>query len=68
MKLVVLILLAASIAACAAGSARSGELVFLTREGCVQTDLMRERFDAALVKVGWPGAYQVVDLGVTPRR
>ena len=49
-------------AACSARPTPEGQLVFLTREGCVQTDQLRERLDAALVTVGWPSTYQVVDL------
>ena len=37
-------------------------LVFLTRDGCVQTEQMRERLDAALAEAGWPPEYQVVTL------
>ena len=35
--------------------------MFLTREGCVQTDLMRERLDAALSKQRGRPTYQVVN-------
>ncbi len=62
MKVVTLLLLGVLMAMCSAGATRGGQLVFLTREGCVQTDLMRERLDAALVKAAWPPTYQVVDL------
>lgn len=35
---------------------------FLTREGCVQTDVMRARLDDAIKAIGRPMPYTVVDL------
>jgi hypothetical protein len=47
-------------------------LVFLTRTGCVQTYEMRQHLDAAIVKVGWRGDYEVINLssltGDDPRK
>ena len=37
-------------------------LVFLTREGCVNTDIMRANLDEALHAMGQSVAYAVVDL------
>jgi len=36
-------------------------LVFLTRDGCVNTDAMRARFDEALTALGLPSGYAVID-------
>ncbi|MBY0493910.1 MAG: hypothetical protein K2Y23_06815 [Cyanobacteria bacterium] len=36
-------------------------LVFLTREGCVNTVTMRANFDAALKALGWSNPYQFID-------
>lgn len=38
------------------------DLVFLTRDGCVQTDVMRARLDEALRGAGRPPGYAFVDL------
>ena len=38
------------------------DLVFLTRDGCVQTDQMRVRLDEALTALALPSNYQVIDL------
>ena len=40
----------------------SRDLVFLTREGCVNTETMRARLDEALKSMGVPLDYQFVDL------
>ena len=42
------------------------KLVFLTREGCVNTATMRANLDEALRTLGLPLAYQVVDLDSIP--
>jgi hypothetical protein len=39
----------------------SGSLVFLTREGCVNTSTMRTRLDEALARLGVPKTYAVID-------
>ena len=39
---------------------------FLTREGCVQTTVMRARLDEALAAAGTPVRYTVVDLDTLP--
>ena len=38
------------------------DLVFLTRDGCSNTDLMRARLDEALKSLDLPTNYQLVDL------
>lgn len=38
-----------------------GELVFLTRQGCVNTVTMRANLDAALKVLGLPNDYQFID-------
>lgn len=47
-------------------------MVFLTRDGCIQTDQMRTSLDAALARIGKRTAYQVIDLAALadddPRR
>src|SRR5262249_48118560 len=40
-----------------------GELVFLTREGCVHAGVMREHLNAALQALHWPPDYQMLDAG-----
>ena len=42
------------------------ELVFLTRDGCVNTPLMREQLDVALASLGLPKDYQVIDSDTLP--
>jgi hypothetical protein len=37
------------------------ELVFLTRQGCVNTETMRANFDGALTSLGLPHQYQFID-------
>ena len=48
------------------------KIVFISRDGCVNTPLMRKRLDAALVQLGWPRQYEVLDAGklsaLDPRR
>jgi hypothetical protein len=39
----------------------TGPLVFLTREGCVNTTTMRTRLDEALARLGAPKTYAVID-------
>ena len=38
-----------------------GDIVFLTRDGCVNTGTMRARLDEALARLGWPSDYAVID-------
>ncbi|MGE3885489.1 MAG: hypothetical protein AB7H81_03585 [Vicinamibacterales bacterium] len=45
---------------------RTRAIVFLTREGCVNTATMRERLDEALDRLGVPTDYQVVDVDRLP--
>ena len=42
------------------------DLVFLTRDGCVNTPTMRAHLDAALRSLGVPLDYQTVDVGMLP--
>jgi hypothetical protein len=44
----------------------SGELTFLTRDGCSNTAVMRERLDEALARLRLPASYQVIDLATLP--
>ena len=63
MRGLLLVVSCLTLASCSARTDLAREpLVFLTRAECVQTDLMRERLDAALVKAGWLPTYQVLDL------
>jgi len=41
--------------------------VFLTRSGCVNTDIMRQRLDEALGALGVPANYQFIDLETLPK-
>ena len=58
-RLTFLLVSSLTVAACV-GSRQ--ELVFLTRDGCVEANEMRQHLDAAIVKAGWPGDYQVINL------
>ena len=42
------------------------DVVFLTRDGCVNTPLMRNRLDEALQSLGLPKDYQVIDSDALP--
>ena len=42
-------------------------LVFLTREGCANTAVLRANLDDALRSLGLPPAYQFIDLAALPR-
>jgi|SRR6516225_5022923 hypothetical protein len=39
------------------------DLTFLTRNGCVNTSMMRKNLDDALRTLGWKSEYQVIDIG-----
>ena len=41
-------------------------LVFLTRDGCMTSDVVRARLDEALRALGRPSAYTVIDLATLP--
>ena len=43
------------------------DLVFLTRDGCVNTPLMRGRLDEALKSLSLPTDYAVIDLDALPK-
>ena len=38
-------------------------LVFLTRDGCVNTPQMRQHLDEAITGLHWPKDYRVIDIG-----
>lgn len=42
------------------------DLVFLSRDGCVNTTTMRARLDAALSTLRLPTDYQFIDAGALP--
>jgi hypothetical protein len=42
------------------------KIVFMSRDGCVNTPLMRKSLDAALVQLSWPKQYVVLDAGKLP--
>ena len=44
------------------------DLVFLTRDGCVNTPDMVNNLDDALKALGWPTDYQYVDIGKLPAK
>lgn len=49
------------------GGLSVSDLTFLTREGCSNTPVMRERLDQALARLGLsPNGYQVIDLATLP--
>lgn len=43
------------------------DLVFLTRDGCVNTPDMVNNLDDALKALGWPTDYQYLDIGKLPK-
>jgi hypothetical protein len=45
----------------------TADLVFLTREGCVNTPDMVNNLDDALKSLGWPTDYQYIDIGKLPK-
>ena len=59
-------LLLMTLTSCAETSPTMKSVEFLTREGCVQTAMMRERLDLAIKAVGTPITYAVVDLDNLP--
>lgn len=76
MRVIVLLILAVVIGACAKAPRDSSpaktpddatnsarDLVFLTRDGCVNTTTMRANLDEALRSLGLSTDYQVIDLG-----
>src|SRR5437868_3118914 len=42
------------------------DLVFVTRDGCVNTPDMVNNLDDALKVLGWPTDYQYIDIGKLP--
>ena len=64
-----LVLLAvATSGATSAQKSLKDDLVFLTRDGCVNTPDMLVNLDAALKALGLPTDYQYLDIGKLPRR
>ena len=59
-------LFVASLAQCAGPHTPVKPLEFLTREGCVQTTLMRDQLDQAIAAIGKPLPYTIVDLDTLP--
>ena len=43
------------------------ELVFLTRDACVNTPDMVHNLDDALTALGWPKDYQYINIGTLPK-
>ena len=48
------------------GARSMHDLVFLTRDGCVNTTTMRARLDEALASLGLPTDYQFIDADALP--
>jgi hypothetical protein len=48
------------------GARSMHDLVFLTRDGCVNTTTMRARLDEALASLGLPTDYQFIDADTLP--
>jgi hypothetical protein len=44
------------------------DLVFLTRDGCVNTPDMVNSLDDALKSLGWPTDYPYINIGKLPKR
>src|SRR3954447_7091005 len=44
------------------------DLVFLTRDGCVNTPDLVNNIDDALKSMGWPTDYQYLDIGKLPAK
>lgn len=73
MRILVVVLLAAVGSACVPGTPASderglamNELVFLTRDGCANTPIMRANVDATLRALKLEPSYAVVDLDALP--
>jgi len=69
MRIAVVVLVGIIAAGCSAKPAPitpMGNLVFLTRDGCVNTTTMKANLDDALRSSGRPSAYQVIDLETLP--
>jgi hypothetical protein len=48
-------------------SSVKADLVFLTRDDCVQTPDMVNNLDDALKSLGWPNDYQFINIGTLPK-
>ena len=62
MRLPALALAIGCAVSCASGTERTLDLVFLTREGCVNTVTMRANLDSALKALNRSSGYALVDL------
>jgi hypothetical protein len=61
--------LALALSACGGSSPRAtsvSALVFLTNDGCANTQTMRSRLDEALRRLGLPSDYQVLNVASLP--
>ena len=65
-RVAVLSLFVIGLAHCAGTPMPVKAIEFLTREGCVQTKIMRVRLDEAIEAIGKPIPYTVVDLDSLP--
>ncbi len=70
MKRLLVIGLLAGMTACSSTASKKvdavNDLVFLTRDSCLNTPLMRGRLDEALQSFGLPSDYRVVDSDTLP--
>ena len=48
-------------------ASEKNDLVFLTRDGCVNTPDMVNNLDDALKSLGWPTDYRYIDIGKLPK-
>jgi hypothetical protein len=72
LRIIVVLVLVAGAGGCARDPDRSNtasmrDLVFLTREGCVNTATMRTNLDEALRAMGLPTDYRFIDLETLPK-
>lgn len=54
------------VAGCASGKSSTRELVFVTRDGCANTAIMRAHLDDALRSLGRAADYRVIDVATLP--
>ena len=62
------LLLVVTVSGSAAPPRSMKDLMFLTRDGCVNTPDMVNNLDDALKALGWATDYQYIDIGKLPRR
>ena len=63
----VLLLAVTATVATAQKRSMKADLVFLTRDGCVNTPDMVNNLDDALKALGWENDYQYIDIGKLPK-